>query len=216
MQASCVAVAQAGAKQARKPSKPRTRDRILTESLALFAAQGFEGTDIVEIEEAVGLTPGSGGFYRHFKNKEDVLRAAVNAEIARVREHYRALGSTAEPPEPASAVGHRVEVMLEMLWQMRDLMAVVAHDNDRFPDLLPTVGSVMNDCGVAFDAEDLGSLLDQQSVPERPPEVLAAIITMAGVGFTLTESLFGRPISNIDRQQFGRVLTDLVLCRRST
>jgi AcrR family transcriptional regulator len=211
-----VAVAQVGGKQARKPSKPRTRDRILTASLALFATQGFEGTDIVEIEEAVGLTPGSGGFYRHFKNKEDVLRAAVEAEIERVREHYRALASDREPDDPAQAVGHRVEVMLEMLWQMRDLMAVVAHDNDRFPDLLPTVGAVMAECGVAIDAEDLGARLDQESVPHRPPEVIAAIITMAGVGFTLTESLFGRPISDVDRQQFGRVLTDLLLGRAST
>lgn len=216
MQASCVAVAQVGTKQTRKHAKPRTRDRILTESLALFATQGFEGTDIVEIEEAVGLTPGSGGFYRHFKNKEDVLWAAVDAEIERVKKHYRALAATNEPADPGTAVGHRVEVMLEMLWQMRSLMAVVAHDNDRFPDLLPRVGGVMRDCGVGIDAENLGSLLEQESVPQRPPEVVAAIITMAGVGFTLTESLFGRPISDVDRQNFGRVLTDLVLGRATT
>ena len=139
------------------------------------------GECIVAVLNSCSLTvaffcpPGSGGFYRHFKNKEDVLRAAVEAEIERVREHYRALASDREPDDPAQAVGHRVEVMLEMLWQMRDLMAVVAHDNDRFPDLLPTVGAVMAECGVAIDADITFHALLAQAAGNR---VLAAAIDL--------------------------------------
>jgi AcrR family transcriptional regulator len=221
MQAICVAVASVSADEgakSRRASKPRssTRERILVSSLSLFASRGFDGTDIVDIEEAVGLTPGSGGFYRHFKNKEDVLRAAIDAEIARVQEHHRSLAKSEATADPAEDLAQRVELMLEMLGQMRNLMAVMAHDNDRFPDLLAKVGAAMADSGVAIDADELESLLQRCSAPSHPPLVVATILTMAGTGFTLAEMLFGRPVADVDREQFGRVLTELVLGRAST
>ena len=74
-----------------------TRQRILRTSLELFATRGFDGTDIVDIEEAVGLTPGSGGFYRHFKNKEAVLHAVIEAELD---------ARPGVPPGPRSVAAH--------------------------------------------------------------------------------------------------------------
>jgi AcrR family transcriptional regulator len=53
-----------------------TARRIITAALALFAEHGMEATPIVRIEAAAGLAPGSGAFYKHFKSKADVLRAA--------------------------------------------------------------------------------------------------------------------------------------------
>jgi AcrR family transcriptional regulator len=193
------------------PGPRSTRERILTASLELFASRGFEGTDIVDIEERVGLTPGSGGFYRHFRNKQDVLHAAIEAEIERVRAYHAALGTAPTPHADAKEeVASRVELMLDMLWQMRHLMAVIAHDNTRFPELVPKIGAVMGDGGVAIDAAELSRLMGEGSIPNRPPDVVATIMMMAGVGYTLAETVFGRPIAHIDRASFGRVLTDLV------
>jgi AcrR family transcriptional regulator len=187
-----------------------TRQRILASSLEFFAANGFEGTDIVDIERAVGLRPGSGGFYRHFRNKEDVLRAVIEDEIERVRQHQTALTRIPTRTEPGHEVADRVERLLDMLWEMRHLMAVISHENARFPDLLPQIASAMADSGVEIGAADLSRLMDQGDVPRRPPEAVASIVLMAGVGFTLTCRLFGRPIAHVEREQFGRVLTDLV------
>lgn len=53
-----------------------TAQRIIAAALALFAEHGMEATPIVRIEAAAGLAPGSGAFYKHFKSKVDVLRAA--------------------------------------------------------------------------------------------------------------------------------------------
>jgi AcrR family transcriptional regulator len=199
-----------------KTARPSTRDRILRTSLQLFATRGFEGTDIVDIEEAVGLTPGSGGFYRHFRNKEDVLHAAIEAEIERVQAFHRTLENRTTVTTPELHIAGRVETMLDMMWQMRSLMAVIAHDSARFPELVPRIAGTMADGGVAIDAGELARMMDEGTIPRRPADVVAMIMMVAGVGYTLAETLFGRPIAEIDRDEFGRVLTDLVLGRASS
>ena len=56
-----------------------TRERIVAESLRLFADRGYAATSVAEIEAAAGLSPGAGGLYRHFRSKEEVL-AAIRPE----------------------------------------------------------------------------------------------------------------------------------------
>lgn len=204
--------------RSRRAAHPRstTRPRILHASLQLIATRGFDGTDIVDIEEAVGLTPGSGGFYRHFKNKEDVLRAAIEAEIARVQAHHRMLAEREPATESGFNLTARVELMLEMLWETRYLMAVIARDSARFPDLVTEIAAAMADGGVSIDANDLERLMDAGSIMSRPANVVATIMMMAGVGYTLGESLLGGPVAGIDRDEFGRVLADLVIGRASS
>ena len=52
-----------------------TKKRILTESMRLFLEKGYHGTSIDEITRAVDLT--KGGFYWHFKSKEDLLKRII-------------------------------------------------------------------------------------------------------------------------------------------
>ena len=61
-----------------------TRDRILDEAMRLFSEQGFKATTIVQIEAAAGLTPGAGGVYHHFANKEALLSAGVERHLQRL------------------------------------------------------------------------------------------------------------------------------------
>ena len=149
--------------------------------------RGFDGTDIVEIEEAVGLTPGSGGFYRHFKNKENVLHAVVEAEVERVQAYQerqkaeRRNVTLAADVDPATVVGNCVDRMLDTLWELRNLMAVIGHDSERFPDLLPRISSAMGDGRIAIDADELDQLMDAGTIPRRPAQVVASIMLMAGV-----------------------------------
>src|SRR5271157_3856642 len=58
-----------------------TRERLLDAALLLFAEQGYGRTSVGQIESAAGLVPRSGGMYRHFSSKAELLRAAVEREI---------------------------------------------------------------------------------------------------------------------------------------
>lgn len=59
------------------PERHPTATRLIAAALGLFAAHGVAGTTIVKIEEAAGLAPGSGAFYRHFRSKSELLDAAI-------------------------------------------------------------------------------------------------------------------------------------------
>ena len=55
--------------------KLQTRQRILESARRLFNSKGFEAVSIGEIMENAGLT--HGGFYRHFKDKDELYAEAV-------------------------------------------------------------------------------------------------------------------------------------------
>lgn len=63
-----------------------TRDRLVEAALGIFAKQGYTGTTVSQLEQAVGLTPGSGALYRHFDSKEALLLTAVRTYRDRMRE----------------------------------------------------------------------------------------------------------------------------------
>lgn len=52
------------------------KDRIIHESLRQFSTKGFMSTTINDILEAVGTS--KGGFYNHFKSKEELFFAALS------------------------------------------------------------------------------------------------------------------------------------------
>ncbi|MES2491202.1 MAG: TetR/AcrR family transcriptional regulator [Pseudomonadota bacterium] len=71
------------------------REKILSAAAALFRERGFEGISVADLMKQVGLT--HGGFYGHFKSKEDLMaqactyafeekRRAWNAPLARKSE----------------------------------------------------------------------------------------------------------------------------------
>jgi AcrR family transcriptional regulator len=57
--------------------KDRTREKIIAAARLLFNQRGFIDVSIDDIMAEAGLT--RGGFYNHFRNKEDLLLASVEA-----------------------------------------------------------------------------------------------------------------------------------------
>jgi AcrR family transcriptional regulator len=51
------------------------KENIIHESLKLFSLKGFSSTSITDILEATGAS--KGGFYNHFKSKEDLFYAVL-------------------------------------------------------------------------------------------------------------------------------------------
>ncbi len=53
----------------------QNRERILTEASRLFRAKGFAAVSVAEVMKAAGLT--HGGFYGHFRSKDDLIAQAI-------------------------------------------------------------------------------------------------------------------------------------------
>jgi AcrR family transcriptional regulator len=190
---------------------PKTRDRILTESLRLFASKGFAGVTVVEIEEAAGLAPGRGGFYRHFTDKEAVLRAAIAEEIDRVRAKH---AEQAQRPPSADArveVTAQLEDSLRYLREVSALMLVLAHDGSQFPDLLADISEAFVEGAIAGDSVTLERFMDAGQIAREDPAALAVILLMANVGFSLSETFFGGAPAGMSSEAFARALARLVV-----
>jgi TetR/AcrR family transcriptional repressor of nem operon len=65
------------------------KERIIEESLKLFSVKGYTSTSMTDIIEAVGTS--KGGFYNHFKSKEQLFREILSTarKIWRERNLYK-------------------------------------------------------------------------------------------------------------------------------
>ena len=76
-----------------KEQKEANRERILATATRLFRERGFDGVGVAELMERAGFT--HGGFYNHFRSKEDLIAQACAhglGENAR-RQSARDLGA---------------------------------------------------------------------------------------------------------------------------
>ena len=58
-----------------------TKEKILDAALSLFAEYGYNGTSVEEIAKKVGIKAPS--LYKHYKGKEDILNALIDAAESR-------------------------------------------------------------------------------------------------------------------------------------
>jgi TetR/AcrR family transcriptional regulator, transcriptional repressor for nem operon len=61
-----------------------TRDHIVEAADQLFYRQGYEHTSFSDIADAVRISRGN--FYYHFKSKDEILDAVINARLADTRK----------------------------------------------------------------------------------------------------------------------------------
>jgi TetR/AcrR family transcriptional regulator, transcriptional repressor for nem operon len=71
--------------------KQATRDRIVDAAAAAMRAKGIDGVSVADIMAEAGLT--HGGFYAHFKSKEELLGAALR------RASIQTIGILSKDPE---------------------------------------------------------------------------------------------------------------------
>src|SRR5262245_56029467 len=69
----------------------KTRERIVTAAAAEFRQHGLAATGLAGLMKAAGLT--HGGFYRHFKSKDQLVAEACSAAVATMNERVVASAS---------------------------------------------------------------------------------------------------------------------------
>ncbi len=75
------------------------RERILDVATRLFRERGIDGIGVDDLMKAAGLT--HGGFYGHFKSKEDLVAQACARAVTRMRQNWTNVvdQSTGDPLE---------------------------------------------------------------------------------------------------------------------
>lgn len=184
------------------PSTP-TRDRLLDEAMRLFGERGYGATSVAEIERSAGLTPGAGGLFHHFANKEAVLRAGIERQLARleaVRQIRGAIPPLGDPRAELTLVARYVFLELD---EEQELLRVLVSESRQRPELL--TGAV--DQVVRGTFEEFASLVGRWGVTE----VGAALALGALVAFASAELLLGRAPVEADREDVIATWVELVM-----
>jgi AcrR family transcriptional regulator len=188
--------------------EPGTRERIISEAIALFAARGFRGTTVGDIEAAAGLSPRSGGLYKHFKSKEEVLEAVIERHVGEIEAMRPAL-------EMLPLGDLRAELTLVGRWALaelkaeQELMRIVQKDGDQFPELVAEVHDRIIDRGEAQAVELIARIAQQYDVGVEDPRALAMVALESLVGYRVEERMFGVPPAGIGEDEFIEAWVDV-------
>lgn len=164
-----------------------TRARVLAAAMRLFGEQGFSATSVAQIEEAAGLSAGSGALYRHFPSKDALLAAGVRERIA---DRGGLLDAMQAPPPglPAHRVLHGIAALgMQRLDDERDLNRILVRDLAGHPDLF----AFFRDEELRTNHAALTGLLQRVLPGCDDPAALAAILIDAVSHYWLMTDLAG-------------------------
>lgn len=172
-----------------------TKERILDVAFELFVERGFAGTTVTEIEKKAGLTGGSGGFYRHFRCKEDLLRPAVEREVGRYLQAIAAANAAGRPDDGEPLDRQQwLERMLEYMRLFDPLIRLMLADGHRVPEVRLAVSGVLQSVG------------EQMSWKEQP-ELTVCLIALGG--YHLLSEVQGQPFQGLPQDEFIRILVSM-------
>ena len=185
------------------------RERILHEAVRLFAERGYDRTSVPDIQEAAGLSRGSGALYKHFPSKEALLSAAIERFVGQARDGRAALGDMTLPVGEGSR--RLVEGMLERLGANRDVLRILWRDLEHFPEMKALArGEIMQRTYLAV-SNWLQENQRQGKLRPHDSEATAAVIVGSVAMFRVFEAIWGERAINISDERFASAWSDLLL-----
>jgi TetR/AcrR family transcriptional repressor of nem operon len=158
-----------------KEHKDQVRERIVEAASRRFRRQGSEGVAIADLMRDLGLT--HGGFYRHFKGKDQLFREALAAAFAQSRQ--KLLAAAARAPE-----NRRLEAVVDAYLSPEECanpaegcpIAALATEIARHPRSVRTAfDRAVRELAAAF-----APLVPRGSAAERERTAMVLISGMAG------------------------------------
>lgn len=176
-------------------------ERILDAAKQCFAAKGFAGTTIADIEAAAGYTPRSGGIYRHFPSKVAILEAVIDNELAANSREILDVPDPDPDTEPGEVLEQVIRRGLAQLDRQSDLMRIVFRDLDQFDHLLAKVRSGLTDATYRDFADRLAAAHAAGAIPELDFEAVAVLAIGPVVDFKIKQHLLGYTPLDLDEER---------------
>jgi len=155
--------------------KNQSRERIVTVASKQFRAKGSENVRVADVMKSAGLT--HGGFYKHFSNKDQLFREAVESALAQIAAQLMELAGGLSRVEALKMV--IATYLSEDHMQHPDLgcaLAAMGTELTRMPRTMKTAVSKALD---AY-AERLDFLMPGQTAEQRRAAFLVLFPSMAG------------------------------------
>jgi AcrR family transcriptional regulator len=112
----------------------RTRDALLVAGRDLFETRGFNGTTADEIADAAGVSHGT--FYTWFTDKDALLRALVDSELADAQQAFQVPDSITDPVARITEANRRYLTTFASYAKLFQVVEEVATVDPYYRDLL--------------------------------------------------------------------------------
>lgn len=184
------------------------RERILFEATRLFAERSYERTSVADVQEAAGLTRGSGALYKHFPSKEALLTEIVERFVAEAQAGQTKLRDlkSASDVNLSWIVGNT----LEKLALNRDALRIFWRDLDPFPALKAKVQKDVTQSTYMVMADWLAERQRRGELRAHDAEAVAAIVIGSITMFRVFEALWGERAIPVSDQRFADAWRDVL------
>lgn len=182
--------------------------------MRLFGERGYAATTVAQIEAEAGLRSGSGGLYRHFASKRELLQTGVREQL----NSGRALVDFIDDPHAMTSLSLRDRLMVlaragvARLDEERDLNRIILRDLRDFPDLIAEVREVE----IGRIQSVLAGWLHAQSDGDARDidwTALAAVLMGAVSHYWVLRDSMGEHPSGVSEADYLGTLVDLVVAR---
>jgi AcrR family transcriptional regulator len=126
-----------GQRLTREEKKAQTRERLIEAAARVFAEKGFANTSLDEVADTAGLTKGA--VYSNFENKEDLMRAVLQAQQDRMHSIGDAAGDGTREEQAAAAArlfGETVAEERDAFLLYLEFLAYTLRNPQLFPDFI--------------------------------------------------------------------------------
>lgn len=169
--------------------------------MRLFAQHGYATTSVAQIQQAAGMTPGSGALYKHFPSKHALLEAGVERFIAEGQAAAAALAASADD-DLATLLRDIGARALQALEQDQATMRVVWRDLPAFPDLSDRFVDARLQLGFRQFAAWLAELERSGRAEVDDPTATAAVLLGALAFFRVMETMLGERPGQVSDDRF--------------
>ena len=178
-----------------------TRERLLDAAMALFASQGYASTSIADIQQACGLSPGSGALYKHFPSKKALLQEATRRQVAQMgtmSDDY----NRRRPTDTQGALRQGAEQIWASVENNAQLLRVMFREPEAIGDMIDELWSAAT--GIAYQrvGRALAAAKNAGIAQADDPEATATVLVAALAYLPIAQLLVGRTPGDIDAERF--------------
>ena len=178
-----------------------TRDRLLDAAMGLFARQGYSATSIADIQQACGLSPGSGALYKHFPSKKALLREATRRQVkqmAAMSEDY----NRNRPTDTEAALRQGAEQIWASVEYNAQLLRVMFREPEAIEDMIDDLWSAATSIAYQRVGRALTGAKGAGMARTDDPDATATVLVAALAYLPIAQLLVGRTPGDIDPERF--------------
>jgi AcrR family transcriptional regulator len=184
-------------------------ERLLTAAMRLFAERGYERTTVGQIQEAAGLTFGSGALYKHFPSKEAVLSEGMERFVESARTERRMLDALDNEPV-SDALNAIAQMAMSSFDRDSDALRIAWRDLDNFPEIQEQVRTQR----IRATFDEFSAWLKHQAelgrVRPHDSQAVAGVALGSLAFFQILKHLMHDTPAGVDEDLFVRTWTQLI------